>query len=352
MFPGRCSAKIIIIVAFLEVTHIRHGGPLWGAKGFTAAEAAAPEPGPGPLRASTFKLTDRIDQIEYLIAQGRIDTSFAEMASRFRRLRGEIERDHGPDATVELTPEQRGLVGRFHDRVIHYQDAPRMAGGAVNPALDFAGLEESYLSSPLSITTLDDFLTPEALDSLRRFCRESTMFFSYSEARFTGADLPGGFNCSLLYQMAEELKTHMPKLLGAHVLTNVWAYRYRDQTVGVEAHTDQGAVTFNFWITPDEANLEPGRGGLVVYAREQPFDWDWQTINHNKYSPDVLKRIEDFLAEAETVTIPYACNRAVLFHSNLFHKSDGIRFKDGFENRRVNITMLFGKRENPGVKTA
>ena len=72
----------------------------------------------------------------------------------------------------------------------------------------------------------------------------------------------------------------------------------------------------------------------------------------NRIPSDVLKRIEDFLAEAETVTIPYACNRALLFHSNLFHKSDSIRFKDGFENRRINITMLFGKRENPGVQAA
>ena len=44
------------------------------------------------------------------------------------------------------------------------------------------------------------------------------------------------------------------------------------------------------------------------------------------------------------MTIPYRGNRAVLFHSNLFHKSDTVRFKEGFENRRMNVTMLFGKR--------
>ncbi len=33
-----------------------------------------------------------------------------------------------------------------------------------------------------------------------------------------------------------------------------------------------------------------------------------------------------------------------MFHSNLFHCSDEVRFKAGFENRRMSVTMLFGKR--------
>ena len=43
--------------------------------------------------------------------------------------------------------------------------------------------------------------------------------------------------------------------------------------------------------------------------------------------------------------IPYNENRAVIFNSNLFHETDNIDFKDGYENRRINVTMLFGKRE-------
>lgn len=33
-------------------------------------------------------------------------------------------------------------------------------------------------------------------------------------------------------------------------------------------------------------------------------------------------------------------------NSNLFHRSGAMTFKDGCENRRINITMLFGEREN------
>ena len=171
------------------------------------------------------------------------------------------------------------------------------------------------------------------------------IFFTHTGNHFVSSRLTSGFNCDLLFQIAEDVKERFPKVLGDHELANMWIYRYNNQSVGVAAHTDEGAVTFNFWITPDDANLVPGRGGIIVYTKDQPYDWDWRYYNANKHTPAVSRKIADFLADADTVTIPYRENRAVLFHSNLFHKSDQIHFKDGFENRRMNITFLFGKRE-------
>jgi hypothetical protein len=66
-------------------------------------------------------------------------------------------------------------------------------------------------------------------------------------------------------------------------------------------------------------------------------------LNRRKNEPEIQARIAAFLGAARPVTIPYGCNRAVLFASKLFHKSDEIRFAEGFESRRVNITMLFGQ---------
>ena len=37
-------------------------------------------------------------------------------------------------------------------------------------------------------------------------------------------------------------------------------------------------------------------------------------------------------------------NRAALFNSAYFHETDEIRFAEGYESRRVNITYLFGER--------
>ena len=145
--------------------------------------------------------------------------------------------------------------------------------------------------------------------------------------------------------MVEELKKRLPRILGDHYLSNMWVYRYNNQSEGVAAHTDEGAVTFNFWITPTDANLLPDRGGLIIYTKEQPYDWDWRYFNTEKYTPEVSREINDFLSDADTTMIPYRENRAVMFHSNLFHKSDEIHFKDGFKNRRMNITLLFGRRD-------
>ena len=64
-----------------------------------------------------------------------------------------------------------------------------------------------------------------------------------------------------------------------------------------------------------------------------------------KYDIDP-EQIRKFLSDKNSgkMVVPYAQNRAVLFNSNLFHETDTINFKKGYENRRINITMLFGKR--------
>ena len=54
------------------------------------------------------------------------------------------------------------------------------------------------------------------------------------------------------------------------------------------------------------------------------------------------------LAENDSgkMIVPYAENRVVMFNSDLFHETDVIDFKPGYENRRINITLLFGQRSN------
>jgi hypothetical protein len=42
------------------------------------------------------------------------------------------------------------------------------------------------------------------------------------------------------------------------------------------------------------------------------------------------------------VTVPHKQNRAVIFDSALFHQTDKYTFQRGYENRRINLTLLFG----------
>ena len=111
---------------------------------------------------------------------------------------------------------------------------------------------------------------------------------------------------------------------------------------GIDVHADFAAINVNFWITPETANLNPKNGGLVVYDAEAPIDWTFKQYNASRESVQRRK----FLTEHDSgkTVVPYNGNRIVLFNSSLFHETDTIEFKQGYENRRINVTMLFGNR--------
>jgi hypothetical protein len=48
----------------------------------------------------------------------------------------------------------------------------------------------------------------------------------------------------------------------------------------------------------------------------------------------------------ERRSVAYRQNRALVFNSDLFQDTDRIAFREGYENRRINITLLYGRREN------
>jgi hypothetical protein len=114
---------------------------------------------------------------------------------------------------------------------------------------------------------------------------------------------------------------------------------FDSQLPGIGIHADFAPINVNFWITPDDANLDPKSGGLVIWNHVAPLDWDFA-----KYNTDTTAARE-FLAHvgARSVTVSYRSNRAILFDSRLFHETDRIVFKEGYLNRRINITLLYGR---------
>jgi hypothetical protein len=108
-------------------------------------------------------------------------------------------------------------------------------------------------------------------------------------------------------------------------------------------HADFAAVNVNFWITPESANEDIASGGLIVYAQLAPPEWGFLTYNRRT---DLIRA---FLRErgSKAVTIGYRQNRAVIIDSNLLHATAPMKFRAGYENRRINITALFGDRTHP-----
>ena len=86
---------------------------------------------------------------------------------------------------------------------------------------------------------------------------------------------------------------------------------------------------------------------MWVWDTGAPPDWDF-----NRYNGDDKTEVANYLKGkgSKALYIPYKYNRCVLFDSNLFHKTADINFHPGFENKRINVTMLFGARENSGVE--
>jgi Tfp pilus assembly protein PilF len=227
--------------------------------------------------------------------------------------------------------------------LFHIDEGGRVSGRAVNPDQSGGEIAARWRSSRPQIAVIDDLLTDEALDALRRFCWRSTIWHKVYPNGYLGAMPEHGFACPLLAQIDEELRDTYPAIVGQHPLLRWWGFKYDSRLNGINVHADFAAVNINFWITPDDANLDPETGGLVIWDTPAPLDWSF--AQYNKDSAGAA--IRDFLARAgaQSVTVPYRANRAVIFDSDLFHETDRIAFKEGYLNRRINITMLYGRRE-------
>jgi tetratricopeptide (TPR) repeat protein len=223
----------------------------------------------------------------------------------------------------------------------HLAQGARVAAPAVNPS---PAPEELWRQSNPKMVVIDDFLSAEALEKLRRYCWGSTVWQEVHAEGYLGATPDHGFGCPLLAQIAEELQGRFPAIFAGHGLRKIWAFKYDSSLAGIKIHADQAAVNVNFWITPDVANLDPAHGGMVIWDAAAPLDWDFDQYNGD----EAAARIFLTGAQARSHTVPYRANRVVIFDSDLFHETDVIAFKEGYQNRRINITMLFGRRVADG----
>jgi Flp pilus assembly protein TadD len=261
------------------------------------------------------------EQLDYLIAAHPEDTRWHQLGA-------------AADAAPERFPA-------LFEALFHLDHGARIEPVAVNPALDAAALEAAWSERQPQVLVIDDFLTAAALDELRRFCWGSTVWRAPYANGYLGAFFGDGFACPLLAQIAGELAAKLPGVIRRYPLVQLWGFKYDSALRGINIHADIAAVNVNFWITADEANLEPHSGGLVIWDAPAPLDWSFE-----KYQANDAREIRAFLAarNARATTVHYRCNRAVVFDSDLFHETDRFAFAEGYCNRRINVTMLYGLR--------
>ena len=297
---------------------------------------------------SKAKISHDIEQFEYLANSGYDTTKFSELAAVYRTVASEINCASDTEI-VPLSDKHRRILSGTYNRAFHILEAPLLDEPTVSKRLNVNKITNDYFSHDFGLTYIDEFLSPKTLTSLRNFLLGSTIWFDFFYGNgYIGANLKDGLASPLILQIAEDLRVKLPKIFKHHKLTQLWAYKYdsraRDKAAfkGISVHADFAAINVNFWITPKSANLNKSTGGLVVYNAEAPQEWNFKTYNTDE------KRIREEISKngGNKKVIPYNENRAVIFNSNLFHETDSIDFKDGYENRRINVTMLFGKRES------
>lgn len=240
--------------------------------------------------------------------------------------------------------QQQYLAARFGQQMSFFlEDGARIPGRATNPAVDAAVIGQWKTTWP-QFVVLDNFLLPEALDRIRLYCAGSTIWRKSYEAGYLGATPEDGFACPLLAQIVEEVPILLPQIVGPHPFRYLGAFKY-DSTLstGTNLHADNSAVNLNLYITPDEANLDPGSGGMDIWDVAVPQGEDMGIYNRNER----LARKFLLTSTARRTSIPHRANRAILFKSDLFHKTSDCRFREGYLNRRMNISILFGYRGAP-----
>jgi tetratricopeptide (TPR) repeat protein len=270
-----------------------------------------------------------------------------EAAERELRARAGAPRS-APSHKAHHDAEQRAHLAaqgiELREGSFYFDEGGKLPGRAVNAA-NAERAQAQWQASRSRIVVIDNLLTADALAKLRRFCWNSTVWHRPYEKGYLGAMPEQGFACPLLAQIADELRETFPGIVADHPLRKLWAFKYDSRLHGIGIHADQAAVNVNFWIAPDESNRNQDSGGMVIWDVAAPQEWDIETYNGDE------RAVRAFLARtgAKALKIPHRANRAVIFDSDLFHETDSIDFHPGYLNRRINVTMLYGRRTYYGA---
>lgn len=271
------------------------------------------------------------EQLELLQRRSRLDRAgrdALQALAPYYAQSGDPEMRFAPDGAAGEALK-RALAG------CHYLPQSTFSGDPLG-SNDYPGIETGYFARRLVV--IDDFLSPEALAALREYSEEATIWKRYYRHGYVGAMLAQGFSPEVLLAIAGALRQAMPRVIADHPLLQAWAFKYDQRMQGINMHADFARVNVNFWITPDEACADPETGGMVVYDTPVPPGWTFADYNTDPRKLAAYVRLN----EANAVRVPYRANRCVLFDSSLIHVTDVMRFKPGYENRRVNVTLLYG----------
>jgi hypothetical protein len=291
------------------------------------------------LFANRCKLRHDAQQLHYLAHTSRDGAPFTALSARYASIASAF-----PESVSALTPADLEVLGDTYNTGWHLAEAPELAADSIALPAARDRLVAEFRATGAAVA--DDLLTPAAFAAFRRYLLESTIWHDFSHIDgLVGSYLEDGLACPILLQIVTDLRAALPEILADLPLTQAWAFKIVEAGARIAAHADDAQVSVNFWMTSDNANRVPGRGGMKVCRAPPPADWKPQD-----YRADQERAIL-FLEQhrKDLLQVPYRANRAVLFQSRLLHCSDSPVFAENYENHRINVTLLFG---HGGAETA
>ncbi len=282
---------------------------------FEEAAAAALVPsrcatGPDDADAAidAAKIHHDLGQLRYLRYRDRLPSELSPLLFEYEQHAAAWLR-HGATRLNDLRPTPSRAFRTAYNRLLHVAAAPPVEA-AIEPACDMRTTAADIQAHGCAI--VDGVLSANAVAILYDYCLESTVWTKTPAPGVVATDLGAGFAPAVLFQIAAELRRALPAVLGGRRLIGCRAARY-DNDAAIEIQAERGAVCVNLWITPDAANRSRGVGCLLLRP-----------------------------AAAPEVAVPYRCNRAVIFPCDTKLHPAGFEFGNGFAERRMSVTLLFG----------
>ncbi len=201
---------------------------------------------------------------------------------------------------------------------------------------DWRAVESEYFdSAPYNFAVIDNFFAPETCAFIRDAIVNnkgwSFMNWQAEELFIRNFDLP------IVKDVAAAVTERLPRIFDRLALVQHIAFMHQRNN-GLCAHSDTGLVTVDVWLTPEEFNLEPESGGLVLYDVKRESDQDIHQFNARPWCVEYFKAH----TRGGSVTVPYKYNRAIIFDARTFHASDRMRFVGtGADTYRINYALLF-----------
>ena len=311
---------------------------------------------PDSKRGTSAHVLHTARQLQYLIEIK--EPLFDEHRDEWLQIASSLENDaqllarnHGSTKNPSLTilhPLTNNYSKAVHGKLLHRFPADLVLTSDLFGDWNAQQLEQRFWSGhkgheSLLLATQDNFLSPKTLQNIQHFLWESTVFLfpkGKGDGGYIGAYLESGLASPLLLQIAETLKRNLPSVLSGMRLVQLWGYKYiggKGISSGIGLHADEARININLWITPVDQNKIEG-GGLEVFDKLAKTEMDFDQMNRDE------EKIRTFLVDAKKITVPYQCNRATIFDSRLFHRTQNFQFPSTYKERRINLTFLFGER--------